>query len=984
MQPATNSMPPLIKQFFLFTVLLWLSTSTAHAAAPVVTSVTSSTPDGTYNADAPISIQVTFDQSVTVTGTPSLSLNSGGTAAYASGSPGTTLNFSYTVGATDYSGDLDYGSTSALSLNGGTILLTSDGTAATLTLPTPGAAGSLGANKAIIIADNTAPTLAPANIVVNNSVQPNTIHLIFSEPLNSSTATTLTNYKVTNNATSLTYTLASAATTSSNVVTLTLAATNPADTKTYISNTEIDSHIKVTPASGLKDANDVAYAGGTITERGATHVKDEIAPTLNATPEISSATTMVLTFSEKLNKTLASTAANYNLSGTGGLTGTPSAATLDTTGTKVTLTVPSMAAIGNGKTVIVTTATAITDLAGNSLSASAQTATLTVGRAPTLSFEPVNNSVPNSVIESEAVTLDGLNLPTPITVSTNSHASLKCAVLPSGQATWGAFVSCNTLTVNAGDQLKLSLTSASTAATSVSGTIMIGGSTATFTVTTASLVLVPTNVSTAPLTNLASVIHSPDSGLFISSNGVVVVPATVTSPISIAFAAPLNTGFSIESGGNASFLLSGNDLSIQPVGSNSVLTVLKNFTVDDYSALQTLEIARGRAIVSSSSSILPILSMQLGTGTETKQVVILPAKTGTSMLEARINDDGTGTVAIKSGKVLVRVASEDSTVAITDTAFPLYANEVANLSSTGAVSDIRIGSLDNNGTEVGDPIEFSSGSIIGIGIDRRVKIPRLGAPVARINETDSLLEALFDAIGLRSNLARGGQTSQGIIPLLIGNLKYYFMPFGDVIVDTARTDGVVLTSDGVFEVTRKGVMARFRPTILDISGFATSMAIAFGADVALGSSGMIEVAQDGNTLLMVPEMFTQIATGSANGIAYDENGYLTYTKNEEQQRLLPAFYDSQQLETAFADLAESIGVQDNLDGTVTATLSVNTAEEGAEEEIVTTAYILAPDYRVISPFAIPVAHNSDTWWIGDDGLFYFKYGNRSAQGFSIR
>ncbi|MBL9181935.1 MAG: cadherin-like beta sandwich domain-containing protein [Verrucomicrobiaceae bacterium] len=130
----------------------------AAAAAPVVTSVTSSTANGAYNAPAPISIQVTFDASVTVTGNPTLALNSGGSATYASGSPGTTLTFNYTVGAGQTAADLDYSATNSLALAGGTINATTGGTAATLTLPTPGAAGSLGANKAIVI-DTTAPTI---------------------------------------------------------------------------------------------------------------------------------------------------------------------------------------------------------------------------------------------------------------------------------------------------------------------------------------------------------------------------------------------------------------------------------------------------------------------------------------------------------------------------------------------------------------------------------------------------------------------------------------------------------------------------------------------------------------------------------------------------------------------------------------------------------------------------------------------------------
>ncbi|GAA0655064.1 Ig-like domain-containing protein [Rheinheimera tangshanensis] len=126
---------------------------------PVVTNVSSTKGNGSYKAGEVISIQVTFDEAVTVSGgTPGLVLETGSTdqtASYSSGSPGTTLNFSYTVQAGDSSADLDYFSTAALVANGATLrdALNND---ATLTLPTPGAAGSLGANKALVI-DTEAP-----------------------------------------------------------------------------------------------------------------------------------------------------------------------------------------------------------------------------------------------------------------------------------------------------------------------------------------------------------------------------------------------------------------------------------------------------------------------------------------------------------------------------------------------------------------------------------------------------------------------------------------------------------------------------------------------------------------------------------------------------------------------------------------------------------------------------------------------------------
>lgn len=131
--------------------------------APSVIAVNSSTGNGIYKAGDTISIQVTFNESVTVTGTPQFTLETGATdrvVNYTSGSGSNVLTFNYTVQAGDTSADLDYLGNTALALNGGTIH-DSAGNNALLTLATPGTAGSLGANKAIVI--DSAPTLGNLN-----------------------------------------------------------------------------------------------------------------------------------------------------------------------------------------------------------------------------------------------------------------------------------------------------------------------------------------------------------------------------------------------------------------------------------------------------------------------------------------------------------------------------------------------------------------------------------------------------------------------------------------------------------------------------------------------------------------------------------------------------------------------------------------------------------------------------------------------------
>ena len=122
--------------------------------SPTITNVTATTADGSYKADDTITITVTLSEAVDVTGTPTLTLGTGNNATYSSGSGSDTLTFTYTVQDGDTTSDLDYQATGSLS---GTLKDTALNNA-TLTLVTPGAAGSLAANKALVL-DTTSPTI---------------------------------------------------------------------------------------------------------------------------------------------------------------------------------------------------------------------------------------------------------------------------------------------------------------------------------------------------------------------------------------------------------------------------------------------------------------------------------------------------------------------------------------------------------------------------------------------------------------------------------------------------------------------------------------------------------------------------------------------------------------------------------------------------------------------------------------------------------
>lgn len=87
--------------------------------APSVTGVTFATNDGALAAGEALEITVTFSEAVTVAGgTPSLSLNSTGTAIYTGGSGSTALTFLYTPQPGESAADL---AVTGLSLNGATL-----------------------------------------------------------------------------------------------------------------------------------------------------------------------------------------------------------------------------------------------------------------------------------------------------------------------------------------------------------------------------------------------------------------------------------------------------------------------------------------------------------------------------------------------------------------------------------------------------------------------------------------------------------------------------------------------------------------------------------------------------------------------------------------------------------------------------------------------------------------------------------------------
>ena len=140
------------------------TTLTVDTTASTVSSVTST--NGDYKLAESVDIVVNFNENVLISGTPQLTLNTDNTPGTAnaavdkSGLSGGAVTFEYTVGATHYSADLDYESTTALTA--GTYIRDTAGNDATLTLP---AVGTMATAYEVNI-DGVSPSAFPTGTVV--------------------------------------------------------------------------------------------------------------------------------------------------------------------------------------------------------------------------------------------------------------------------------------------------------------------------------------------------------------------------------------------------------------------------------------------------------------------------------------------------------------------------------------------------------------------------------------------------------------------------------------------------------------------------------------------------------------------------------------------------------------------------------------------------------------------------------------------------
>ncbi len=333
-----------------------------------MSSVTSTKANGTYIIGALIPITLTFNEVVNVTETPQITLETGGTDAvvnYSTGTGTNTLTFNYTVAAGHTSADLDYVATTSLALNSGTIKDATNNNA-TLTLPSPGATRSLGANKALVI-DGVVPTVSGTTVASNNS----TIAVTFNEAVFNTSggsgaleasdfALSISGGVATVNA------LPSSISISGNVYTLGLTLTGtPSGAET----------LTVVPSSSTAIYDASGNAASTTQSNNTISLNDQAVPIVSGTTIASNNSTIAVTFNEAVYNTSGGSgaleASDFALSISGGVAtvnATPSSISISGNVYTLGLTLTGTPSGAETLTVVPSSSTAIYDASGNAAS----------------------------------------------------------------------------------------------------------------------------------------------------------------------------------------------------------------------------------------------------------------------------------------------------------------------------------------------------------------------------------------------------------------------------------------------------------------------------------------------------------------------------------------------------------------------------------------------------------------------------------------
>lgn len=627
-------------------------------------------------------------------------------------------------------------------------------------------------------------------------------------------------------------------------------------------------------------------------------------------------------------------------------------------------------------------------------------------------FNAVTGAALNSAVESATITVSGINMASPIAVTGGSY-SINGAAYTSASGT-----------VSNGDTVKVSHTSSASYATKTDTMLTIGGVSDTFSSTTVAappvngacgsdhgqtLASAPSQLCAtgtpgmvtgsgpwnwsctgsnggsdanctaalyvAPATPTPEPQPAPSPGaasgtpgtITVTSSGsvtatpggTVVIPSgTASSGASISLPAPAAAG---APAAPVTLAINGQTLTLTPSAPNTVVSV-QTVTVNGQPT-QVLIVTAGSLTATATAPGQPLLAV----GSGSNAVVITADVAGTVASTALDVGTGMTLITIRSGVVtlpadtFVDIGTRGTRRAASRR---LYAGETAVANANGRIVAVHVGSADGSAHAVGDPLSLPT--VAGLTVLKTV--PKLNGTVNRSGEN---LQAAL-GVQLRSlNLSQQGDTDafggfrlsddQGTV--------FSVAPIGTVAVDPSgiRPDGITASGNGEFALTRNNLTITLVPSVPDLPALA-AFVLSLGGSTTLQADGSLLISHDGQQIALQPSYL--LGQGGPAGASQDADGHITWTDNQgRQQTLYPVTADFATLKAEVLKLDPAATLRGNANGTVSLSL-------GGQH------FTLVPDY-VLS--AIPMAHFSQAWWIGEDGKLYVRYlALGKAQGFSVR
>ncbi|MBS4097858.1 MAG: hypothetical protein KGZ83_13585 [Sulfuricella sp.] len=435
------------------------------------------------------------------------------------------------------------------------------------------------------------------------------------------------------------------------------------------------------------------------------------------------------------------------------------------------------------------------------------------------------------------------------------------------------------------------------------------------------------------------------------SGSILVIPAgTNVAGVAITLAAPSGGG----EAGPITFKIGGLTLALSGYSSGTVVT-FKKVMVNGAETL-VLAVSSGSLSLSGTAG-QPLLTLN-GSAT-------LTAGTDGTAMSFSAGNDGSGSIAVGKGYIVLsanafaQVGTGNDFAALKDG--KLYAGEVASFNSAGKISGARLGSLDGQAGQAGQ-LGDSLGPLSSSDLTAKVKLQ--GKP-ARLGGTLEFADALAAALG--QGFSSAGQNGDGVLRVNYPGGSVNALPLGQLAIDTDRSDGVTLRSDGLAEVAVSGIVATFAPALPSLRDFIADLPQ--GATVVPSKEGVLAVSYPGTRYWVRPAWLA--TSGGAAGLSRAQ-AIMRFGDGKDSYPLNPAFAGYAVLCAKTTLEIPGATCRANLDGSVALT---TTSGQG---------YTLTARLEQGAPGADALTRlmSGQRWWQEADGRLFLNAG--AVQEFDVK